>query len=486
MKHRIIVVGGGIAGLAAAHRLVELRKENFLDTEVLLLEASSRVGGSIATEQVGEFLLEAGPDSFITEKPWALRLCERLGLTSRLISTQSVYQKIYVVHRGRLEPLPEGFFLLAPTRSWPFIQTRLFSWSGKLRMAAELFLPRGNFDDDESLGSFVRRRFGAEALERVAQPLVGGIYASDPNKLSLASTMPRFKEMERAKGSIIRAMWSEQKRRARMRETASGARWSLFVSLAGGMQELVDALVRHLPEKSLRLRASVLSLTRDESKKHWRIAINGNEILEAAAVILATPAFATAKMLGSLVTEAAHELTQIPYTSTATVSLAYRSEDFPKNPGSFGFVVPAIEQRKIMACTFSSLKYPGRAPEGHILLRAFVGGSLQPELFQDDDATMEKNVRAELATLLGLKAAPLFSRISRHPHSMPQYHVGHDARVHRIETTLETFPSLCLAGSAYHGVGISDCVRTGEEAAQKTVNDLANQGRLPREKPPGA
>ncbi|HSK30635.1 MAG TPA: protoporphyrinogen oxidase, partial [Candidatus Limnocylindria bacterium] len=220
---RVIVIGGGIAGLAAAHRAVELSREKSLGLEVLLFEASPRLGGSIATERVGDFLVEAGPDSFITEKPWALRLCERIGLTSRLVSTQSAYQKIYVVHRGKLVALPEGFFLLAPTRLWPFIQTPLFSWTGKLRMAAELFLPRAVALDDESLGAFVRRRFGAEALDRVAQPLVGGIYASDPDQLSLGATMPRFKEMERQKRSVIWAMWTEQRRRARQREAGSGA-----------------------------------------------------------------------------------------------------------------------------------------------------------------------------------------------------------------------------------------------------------------------
>ena len=472
MNRRIVVIGGGIAGLAAAYRVVELNRERSLGLEFILLEASSRLGGSIATERIGDFIVETGPDSFITEKPWALRLCERLGLTSRLTSTQAAYQKIYVVHRGQLVPLPEGFFLLAPTRLWPFVQTPLFSWSGKLRMAAELFLPRGGNDGDESLGSFVRRRFGAEILERVAQPLVGGIYASDPDRLSLAATMPRFQEMERNRRSIIRAMWSEQKRRARSREAGSGARWSLFVTLKGGMQELVDAIAKRLPEGSVCLNTPVTNLARDEAKKTWRIWTGGGEPVEAAGVVIAAPAYRSAEMLGDLAHDAAEELKEITYASTATVSLAYRSQDFPRAPDSFGFVVPAIESRKIMACTFSSLKYSGRAPEGHVLLRAFVGGSLQSDLFQDNDAAMEKNVRGELADLLGVTAQPLFTRIWRHPNSMPQYHVGHLARVQRIESAISRLPSLALAGSAYHGVGISDCVRTGEEAAEKVIGEF--------------
>ena len=468
---RIVVIGGGIAGLAAAHRVTELAKEKSLDVNLTLLDASPRLGGPIATERIGDFLVEAGPDSFITEKPWALRLCERIGLAPRLVSTQSKYQKIYIVHRGKLVALPEGFFLLAPTQIWPFVQTPLFSWTGKLRMASELFLPRATANSDESLASFVRRRFGNEALERVAQPLIGGIYASDPEQLSLSATMPRFKEMERRHRSVIRAMWSEQKRRARNREAGSGARWSLFVTLAGGMQELVDALVKSLPECIIHFDSPVVHLTSDNAAKNWRITIAG-EILSADALILAVPALQSARILASLAPDASKELQQISYASTATVSLGYRREDFPRAPDSFGFVVPAIERRKIMACTFSSLKYPGRAPDDHILLRAFVGGALQPELFDADDAAMTKNVQEELASLLGVDAEPVFARIWRHPNSMPQYHVGHEARIGHIESSLSQFPTLALAGSAYHGVGISDCVRTGEEAAEKILGYL--------------
>jgi len=468
---RVIIIGGGIAGLAAAHRVTELAEEKSLGLQLTLLEASNRLGGAIATEHVGDFLVEAGPDSFITGKPWALRLCERIGLTSRLVSTQSAYQKISIVHGGKLVELPEGFLLLAPTRVWPFIQSPLFSWPGKLRMASELFLPRSENKEDESLGAFVRRRFGSEALERVAQPLVGGIYASDPDKLSLTATMPRFKEMERQKRSVIYAMWSAQRAQAKKRQVGSGARWSLFVTLSGGMQELVDAIAQRLSEGVVRLNAPATDLNRNADNT-WRVTVDGKEIIQADAVILAAPAYHAGQLLESIAANATADVKNISYASTATVSLAYRSEDFARAPDSFGFVVPAIEKRKIMACTFSSLKYPGRAPQGYILLRAFVGGSLQPELFCADDQMMEKNVRDELASLLGVTAQPRFARVWRHPNSMPQYHVGHEARVKRIETALRPFPSLTLAGSAYHGVGISDCVRTGEEAAEVVVGHL--------------
>ena len=297
---RVIVIGGGIAGLAAAHRLTELASANSQSIDIKLLEASPRLGGSIATERVGDFLVEAGPDSFITEKPWALRLCERIGLTPRLVSTQSAYQKIYIVHDGKLVALPEGFFLLAPTRFWPFIQTPLFSWAGKLRMASELFLPRGEMNGDESLGAFVRRRFGDEALERVAQPLVGGIYASDPDKLSLTATMPRFKDMERDKRSVIYAMWAAQRQRAKKAETGSGARWSLFVTLAGGMQELVDALAQRLPGGGVNLNCAAKELKPKPNGNTWEVITSDNNIIDADAVILAAPAFRAGDLLAPI------------------------------------------------------------------------------------------------------------------------------------------------------------------------------------------
>ena len=472
MTKRVIVIGGGIAGLSAAHRLSELAAAKSQSVDIKLLEASPRLGGAIGSERVGDFLVEAGPDSFITEKPWALKLCERIGLAPRLVSTQSAYQKIYIVHHGKLVALPEGFFLLAPTRLWPFIQTPLLSWAGKLRIASELFLPRGAVDDDESLGAFVRRRFGAQALERVAQPLVGGIYASDPDQLSLGATMPRFKEMERDKRSVIYAMWAAQRERAKKAETGSGARWSLFVTLASGMQELVDTLAGSLPDGCVQLNRAATNL-KCQSNHTWSVTVGNQEIIDVDAVILATPAFRAGDLIGATDANAAAELKSISYASTATVSLAYRRADFPQAPNSFGFVVPAIENRKIMACTFSSLKYPGRAPKDEILLRAFVGGSLQANLFEQNNADMERAVREELASLLGVQAAPMFSRIWRHPQSMPQYHVGHDARIKRIESALSQFPTMALAGSAYHGVGISDCVRTGEAAAEKVFKRLS-------------
>jgi len=460
----IVIIGGGIAGLAAAHRVVEVSQAHpFLPT-LTLIEAKDRLGGTIATEQRDGFILELGPDSFISEKPWALALCRRIGLESHLIGTRSEYRSTFIVHRGQLEPLPEGFVLLAPTRMGPLVRSRLFSWSGKLRMALDLVLPRAAPQDDESLGAFVRRRLGQEALERVAQPLVGGIYTADPDRLSLAATMPRFLQMERDHRSVIYAMWKAGRNRPQEVQGASGARWGLFVTLRQGMQVLVDALAARLPAGSIRYCTAAVRVLPEEGQ--WRVELANGETLLADGVVLAAPAYQTARLVQDLDPHLAGSLARIPYSSAATVNLAFRREQVGHPLNGFGFVVPRIENRSVIACTFSSVKYTGRAPEGHVLLRAFVGGTLQEELFSLSDQEMERTVREELAELLGIHTPPLFVSISRHPRSMPQYLVGHLGHVEAIEQRLVSHPGLALVGSAYRGVGIADCVRGGEAAVE--------------------
>ncbi len=471
---RVIVVGGGVSGLAAAHRLTELGEEKHPAPEILLLEAGPRLGGAVLTERVDDFLVEAGPDSFIREKPWALALCERLGLGPRLISTNPSRQSVLVVRAGRLVPLPEGFLLMAPTRLWPLVASPLFSWRGKLRMAAEYLLPRGGAGGDESLASFVTRRFGREALERAVQPLIGGIYAADPEKLSLAATMPRFLEMERTGRSVARGLRREARRRARG-PSESGARWGLFLSLAGGMQELVDALAGRLPAESVRLETHAVGLSHSNTKKSWIVTTNRGEALEADGVVVAAPAHAAAALTAAVAPELARELHGISYCSTATVTLAYRARDVPRALDGFGLLAPAAEAREILACTFSSVKFPGRAPAGSVLLRAFVGGALAPGLFDRDDRAMEASVRRELADLLGVAAEPLWCRIYRHPRSMAQYRVGHLEKVARIEERVKKLSGLALAGNAYRGVGISDCIHSGETAAESLWDVFAGE-----------
>jgi len=455
--NKIVVVGGGISGLAAAHRLLELDQS----TQVILIEASERLGGTIRTTHRDGFLLERGPDSFISEKPQALALAKRLGLESRLIETNEKCRRSFIVRNGRLRPVPEGFQLLAPSRIWPFIASDIFTLTGKLRMAADLFLPRKgtNGISDESLASFVRRRLGQEALERMAQPMVGGIYTADPETLSLRATLPRFLDMEREHRSLIIAMLRQG--RATKRGT-SGARYSLFLSFDRGMQVLVDALS---PIKvDMRLNTRVEGLRQDGST--WAIATNTGEQIQADAICLAVPAYIAASLLSDTDQALAHKLRQIKYASTATINFAYRRAAIAHPLNGFGFVVPFVEKRSLIACTFSSVKFSGRAPDQHVLLRAFAGGALQPEIFALAETELAKRVEADLRDLLGISEPPLFVEVAKWERSMPQYEVGHLDRIKEIENSLHELPGITLAGNAYHGAGIPDCIRSGEAAAE--------------------
>ncbi len=460
---RLIVVGGGLSGLAAAHRAVELARERGRPLELTLLEGADRLGGTIQTERREGFLVECGPDSFLSEKPWALALCGRLGLEDRLVRTDDRFRRVFVAFRGRLHPLPDGFQLLAPTRLGPFLASTLFSWPGKLRMACDLLLPRGGHPD-ESLGAFVRRRLGREALERVAQPLVAGIYTADPDQLSLGATMPRFPEMERRERSVILALWRAARRAPAVHAGTSGARWSLFVTFADGMEELVRGLATRLPPEAVRLKEAAASVAREGGG--WRVVTTRGAVFTGDALILAPEAHRAARLLRYVDPGLAHLLEGIPYASAATVTLAYRRRDIRHPLDGFGFVVPRVEGRPIIAGTFSSVKYPGRAPEGHALLRVFMGGALDESALESDDAALVETTRAQLTELLGVTGPPLFTRVARHSRAMPQYHVGHAARAEAIEVAVARLPALRLAGGAYRGVGIADCVRSGEAATE--------------------
>ena len=470
---RLVVVGGGIAGLAAAHHAVEWSRERGRPVELTLLEAADRLGGTIQTERRDGFLVECGPDSFLSEKPWALALCKRLGVENRLVRTDDRFRRTYMVFRGRLHPLPDGFQLLAPTRFGPFLTSRLFSWPGKLRMALDLVLPRGG-DPDESLGAFVRRRLGRQALERVAQPLVAGIYTADPDELSLAATMPRFLELERRERSLILALWRAARRAPAQSAGASGARWSLFVTFAEGMEEFIRALAHRLPPGAARLKEPVTGVTREGGG--WRLSTAAGGSLAADAVVLAPEAHQAARMLRPLDPGLAHLLEGIPYASSATVTFAYRRGDIGHPLDGFGFVVPQVERRPIIACTFSSVKYPGRAPAGHVLLRVFMGGALNEDILRGGDDSLVATARAELGPLLRVRAEPLFTRVSRYVKAMPQYHVGHLARVDAIEESLRRHRSLALVGGAYRGVGIADCIHSAEEGVARALDTVSKGG----------
>lgn len=473
---RIAVVGGGISGLAATHRILEQSKQQGRPVDVQLLEAGGRLGGVIHTSERDSFLLEGGPDSFISEKPWALSLCHRLGLETSLIGTGETHRRSFIVRQSKLQPVPDGFYLLAPTRIWPTITTPIFSWPGKIRMSADLFLPRkkrSSATEDETLASFVRRRLGREALDRMAQPMIGGIYTSDPEELSLRATMPRFLDMEQEHRSLILAMWRQrQKMRHSQNHQAAGPRYGLFVSLSLGMVRLVEALRQRIPSDSINLNTQVSGLRKSPSGRHWILNLTNGTQLEADAVCLALAAFQSADLLQTFDAQLAAKLRSIRYASTATVNLAYRLEDIPGTLEGFGFVVPAIENREILACTFSHMKFAGRAPRNHALLRAFMGGALQPKAFDYEDHEMIRVVRQNLRELLGIEKAPLFALVERHARAMAQYRVGHLDLVAEIETLVKRHRTLQLAGNGFTGIGIPDCIRRGEECAARLLEAL--------------
>ncbi len=466
---KIVVVGGGIAGLSAAHRLAESKRPGL---EVTLLERADRFGGIIRTIEHDGCLIELGPDSFLSSKPWLADLAGRLGVADRIIHTASSQRRAHVVYRGRLHPLPDGFLMMAPTRIRPMVTTSLFSWTGKVRCALDLLLPRGPAIDDESLGAFVRRRFGGEVLERVVQPLIGGIYAGDPDALSLKATIPRFLEMERRHRSVIKAMVA-QRRAATKRQggspAGSGARYGELVSFDRGMETIVQALLKHLPSDAMHTRTEVVSLQREGNS--WRVASGDGREFVADGVILALPSGKSAELLHDTDSALHAELSAIPHASSAVMNLVYRRSDVPHPLDCFGFVVPAVEERKIIACTFSSVKFPNRALEGLVLLRAFIGGVRQQDLLDVDDEEMLRYVRDELHDLMGIEAAPRHTMLTRYPDAMPQYLVGHARRMERIESLLEKHPGLALAGNAYGGVGLPDCVHSGEQAAERILTN---------------
>lgn len=464
-RPRFAVLGGGITGLAAAHRLFELSRDHRRPIDIRLFEANERLGGVIRTSARDGFIIEQGPDSFLSEKPAALELCERLGITGRLIGTQEQFRRTYVAFGGELHPLPDGFSLMAPTRLSPLATSRLFTAAGKMRMALDLVLPRRRIAD-ESLASFVTRRLGRQALERVAQPLVGGIYTADPATLSLAATMPRFPQLERDHGSIIRGLRAESRTSAATRH-ASGARWSLFLSFADGMQTLVDALRTRLPGGSIECKRAIECVTRRGTS--WQL--DGGESFDG--VVIALPAPLAGRTLRGLDAGLAADLEAIRYASSAVVNLAYPREAIPHPLDGFGFVVPHVEGRKIIACSFSFMKYARRAPAGFALLRVFVGGALCAGLARLGDEEMTDAVRAELADILGIDSPPSFTEIARYPDSMPQYELGHLDRLQRIEKRLADHVNLQLAGNAYRGVGIPDCIASGERAAEELFRNCA-------------
>jgi oxygen-dependent protoporphyrinogen oxidase len=459
---RIAIIGGGISGLAAAFALEEHRRAGSL--EYALYESSPNLGGVLRTEHIDGCIVEAGPDSFITEKPWAAELCRALGLGDELIGSNDAGRITYIFVRGRLIPMPDGLMFMVPTKILPTGFSPLFSWSTKLRMAQEMFHPPHAADADESVASLVERHYGAEMVDRLADPLLSGVYGGEAASLSVRAVLPRFAEMERTHGSLGRAMLASRKKTPK---PANKPAAPLFTSLKNGMQQLIETLVPRLNPSSLITSTAVQSIRRRDSI--WNISAGPNSA-DFDSVIVATPTHSSAQLLAAGSPELSAELAAITYSSSITVGLGYDREVRQSLPAGFGFLVPRSAGQRLLAVTFVHNKFPHRTPPDRALLRCFFAGSTAESIWELSDDAIIGIVRNELQQILGLRASPLFARVYKWKSAMAQYGVGHLERLERIDRLRRQLPGLALAGNGYRGIGVPDCVRSGQDAAKQLLN----------------
>lgn len=473
INRHVIIVGGGISGLSAAWYLQQRARQTGMDIQCTVLEASDRWGGKILTEQVDgiaetPFVVEAGPDSFLTQKPWAIQLARELGLSEQLLGTNDHMRTVYVLHRGKPVALPDGVMLIVPTKFLPFALSPLISPLGKLRMGLDLLMPAKRDNHDEPLAAFVRRRLGNEALDKIAEPLMSGIYNAEADKQSILATFPRFRQLEREHGSLIRGMLASHRQRV---ASSSNTKTSMFMSLQGGTQQLVDALVQQLTG-DLRLHTHVSTIERsgESGERTYRVITSNGDRLDADAVLLTTPAYTMAHLLSVLAPDAADKLAAIRYVSTGTISMAFRAADIKRPLHGFGLVIPKSEKRPINAITVASTKFNYRAPESYVLLRVFFGGSRSPKTMIYDDYQLLDVAQKELQNILGIEAAPLFHRIYRWHNANPQYDLNHLEHITQIETALPA--GIYTTGSAFRGVGMPDCIYQSKETINRIINQL--------------
>lgn len=481
LEKKVVIIGGGIAGLATAYKLQECTREEGLSVAYTLLESSPNLGGKIVTDLEEGFVIEGGPDSFLAQKPWAAQLAQALGLEEDLIGTNQEQKKLFVVNHGHLTPMPDGVMLIIPTRFMPFITTSLISWPGKIRMGMDIFIPRRKDDADESLGNFIRRRLGREALEKIAEPLMAGIHVSDPERQSLLGTFPRFRTLEKEHGSLIRGMLAQRRAAHSNGKTAptpekSSWKSSVFVSLRGGMVQLVQALEKALINGQVRTNSPVTKIL-PLPEGGYLVSTAEGESIYADAVVMATPAFVSSHLISGFMPELSRALDSVRYVSTATVSLAYRQSDVGNPLNGVGFIVPRGEYRGVSACTITSTKFSYRAPEGRVLLRCFTGGPGHEAVVERSDAEIIADVRTELAALLGIRAEPILGRVYRWIKGNAQYDVDHLERIKKMHAMCADTPGLFLTGSAYEGIGVPDCIHQGQEAAEKVLVFLQEQER---------
>lgn len=473
-KH-VVVIGAGISGLACAYEIITRAGKDNLPIDVSIIERSPWIGGKILTTHADPYTVEGGPDCFILEKPWALALVRELGMEEQLINTSSQAGGTYIYADKKLHRLPDGLIMMIPTKIIPFVTSPLISWPGKIRMGMDIIIPKRRETGDESLARFVTRRLGKEALDKIAEPLVGGIHAGNPDNMSLLSTFPRFLEMEQQSGSLIRGMLARKKAMAeamKKRPKTGAPPRTFFISLKNGMAQLTDALAEIIGRERIKTNLEVKTVEKKGQGYTLRFA-DGHQ-LQADQVVMASEAFATASMINGLAPELAKTLKEIPYVSSSIVSLAFRREEIPNPLDTYGFIVPRIEGRKIMATTWTSVKWPHRAPNDKVLLRSFVGGAQQPELAELDDEKILALVRGELKEIIGITAKPERSWIQRWPQGMPQYILGHQERLTDIDRRMENLPGLYLTGAGYRGIGVPDCINNARRTGQKVLANLAS------------
>lgn len=466
MKKTVVIAGGGITGLAAAYYL---HKHAGDTVNYYVVESAPRLGGKIKTVRDEGFTIEAGPDSFLTSrKRSAIEICKSLGLGNELISPSG--SGIFVWSNGRLVAMPEGAAMMAPARILPFLRSRLISWPGKIRVGLEALMPRRRDAGDESLGSFVRRRFGREMLDKIAGPMLAGIYSADPDRLSLLSTFPLFSDMERNHGSVLLGL-------IRQRSARKGApikQSSPFLSLRGGLQSMVDELAAQLRPDSILCGTRVITVERGRQSGYVVTCEDGLR-LQADAVLLATPAYVSAELLGEIDSALASDLRAIPYACVSTLSFAFERKDIPHPLNGTGFLVAEGERLRIGACTWSSIKFQDRAPEGSVLLRVFLGGARSPHTTGVNEDALVKLALEDLRITMGITAAPILARVYRWSKATPQYEVGHAGRVREIERRVALEPGICLAGATYHGGGLPECIESGQQGARKLLDFLARE-----------
>ena len=458
---RVAIVGGGISGLAAAYALEEKRRAGAA-VEYVLYEASPRLGGVLRTEHIDGCVVEAGPDSFITEKPWAADLCRSLGIGDQLIGSNDADRKTYILSRGRLVEMPDGLMFMVPTKIVPTLLSPLFSWKTKLRMAQEFLHPPRAVDRDESVAEFVERHYGSEMVDQLADPLLSGVYGGEAANLSVRAVLPRFAEMERAHGSLGKAMLKTR------RKMSSGARKPsppLFTSLKNGMQSLAETVVSRLRPDALVTNTPVLAVQQQLEAGRWTVSA-GLKSDQFDAVIVALPGPAAASVLHMTNPELSGELAAIQYSSSITVVLGYDDGVRRSLPPGFGFLVPRSEGKRLLAATFVHNKFPHRAPPDRALLRCFFAGSNAENVWPYSDDQIVGMVRNELQQILGVRAEPLFARVYKWKAAMAQYGVGHLERLERLERLRQQLPGLALAGNGYRGIGVPDCIRSGRDAAE--------------------